>query len=287
MEEGDTMLAGPASGIQEAQVPAYVRAKGGVRLRFGVAGGVTQRLELHESGGYRARLPHTFASHAEAVLINTGGGMASGDQLKVDISLDEGSHAVVATQAAEKIYRSQGPDTRIETHLALANGARLDWLPQETILFSGARLRRSLEVEMATDATLLACETVYFGRLAMGEILEAGAFRDSWRIRRGGKLVFAENVRLEGLINLTLAEKAVADGARAIATVLLLQPEANRRLEEVRHVLAGFPTTCGVSALDNMLVVRFLSPDPAALRRCLVILIAHLTKRALPRVWTT
>lgn len=281
------MLAGPASGLQEAQVPAYVRAKGGVRLRFGVAGGVTQRLELHESGGYRARFPHTFATHAEAVLINTGGGMTSGDQLRVDVAIDENAHAVVATQAAEKIYRSQGPDTRIETHLALASGARLDWLPQETILFSGSRLTRSLDVEMAADATLLACESVYFGRMAMGEILEAGAFCDKWRVRRNGKLVFAENLRLEGLINLILAQKAVADDARASATVLLIHPGADRRLEELRGVLAGFQIACGISALDSMLVARFLSPDPAALRRCLVILIAHLTGRALPRVWTT
>ena len=281
------MLAGPASGLQEAQVPAYVRARGGVRLRLGVAGGVTQRLELHESGGYRARFPHTFAPHAEAVLINTGGGMASGDQLRVEVALDENAHAVVATQAAEKIYRSQGPDARIETHLALANGARLDWLPQETILFSGSRLNRSLDVEIAADATLLACESVYFGRVAMGEILEAGAFRDTWRVRRDGKLLFAENTRLEGLIDVVLAQKAVADGARASATMLLVHPGADRQLEEMRNILAGFQVTCGVSALDSMLVARFLSPDPAALRRCLVIMIAHLTGRALPRVWTT
>lgn len=281
------MLAGPATGLREALVPTYVRARGGVRLRFGMAGGVTQRLELHESGGYRARLPTTFDSRAEAVLINTGGGMAGGDRLDAEIALDATAHVVVATQAAEKIYRSQGPETVVRTRVRLAEGARLDWLPQETILFSGARLTRSLDVDMAADATLLACESVYFGRVAMGEVLEAGAFRDSWRIRRGGRLVFAENARLDGLINLTLAEKAVADGARALATVLLVQPDAATRLEEARAVVAGQDCACGVTALDGFLLARFLSVDAAVLRRGLVTLIAHLSGHALPRVWTT
>jgi urease accessory protein len=279
------MLAGPASGLQEAQVPAYVRAKGGVRLRFGVAGGVTQRLELHESGGYRARFPHTFATHAEAVLINTGGGMASGDQLKVDIALDDKAHAVVTTQAAEKIYRSQGPDTSVRTSITLGAGAHLDWVPQETILFSGARLVRTLDVEMATDATLLACESVYFGRVAMGELLEAGTFRDSWRIRRGGQPVFAENVRLEGLINLVLAEKAVADGARALATVLIVQHDAGKRLIEARAALEGASCACGVSALDGLLVIRFLGLDAAQLRADLARFLVLMRRQALPRSW--
>jgi urease accessory protein len=281
------MLAGPATAVQEAQVPAYVRAKGGVRLRFGVAGGMTQRLELRESGGYRARFPTTFDSRSEAVLINTGGGMAGGDQLNIDVALDADAQVVMTTQAAEKIYRSQGPETVVQTRISLGEGAHLDWLPQETILFSGARLTRSLEAEMAADATLLACESVYFGRVAMGELLDAGAFRDSWRIRRGGRLVFAENVRLEGLINLDLAQIAVANGARALATVLLVQHDAAKRLDEARAALEGANCACGVSALDGLLVARFLGADAARLRADLAGFLRNIRGAALPRSWQT
>lgn len=281
------MLAGPATGVREAQVPAYVRASGGVRLRFGLAGGVTQRLELHESGGYRARFPTSFESHAEAVLINTGGGMTGGDRLGVEVALDARTRAVVTTQAAEKIYRSQGPCTTVDSRLSLGNGAHLDWLPQETILFSGARLHRTLDVAMAADATLLACESLYFGRAAMGEILEAGAFRDTWRIRRAGRLVFADNLRLEGLVNLTLARKAVADGARALATVVLVHEDAERRLDEARAALAQAGSACGASALDGLLIVRFLGQDAARLRADLARFLNVMRGTPLPRSWQT
>ena len=194
------MLAVPVPASDEPILPDYVRAAGGVRLRFGWNGARTQRLEAAESGGYRARFPTSHDETSEAVLINTGGGMAGGDHARVRIAVDSGAHAVVTTQAAEKIYRSQGSDTRVETSLSVAGGARLDWLPQETILFSGARLARSLDVDLAADARLIACETLYFGRTAMGETMARGALRDRWRIRREGRLVFAEDLRLGGEI---------------------------------------------------------------------------------------
>jgi urease accessory protein len=279
------MLAGPALNRPEARVPDYVRAKGGVRLRFGVAGGVTQRLELAESGGYRARFPTCFDGRAEAVLINTGGGMAGGDHLTIDVALDAAARVTVTTQAAEKIYRSQAPDTRIETRVALGPGAHLDWLPQETILFSGARLARSFDVSMAADAKLIACESVYFGRTAMGEVLDAGSFRDSWRVRQGGRLIFADNVRLDGLINATLAAKAVADGARAAATVIVVDRAVTGQLEDARAALVESGCACGVSDLGGLLVARFLGPDAAVLRAALARFLMALSGAPLPRSW--
>ncbi len=273
-------------------LPAHIRADGGVRLRFGRAGAQNCRLELHESGGYRARFP-SKASEApcEAVLINTGGGMAGGDRMRTQITADDGAHAVVSTQAAEKIYRSQGADTCIETRLSVGAGALLDWLPQETILFSGGRLKRSLDVSLANDSQVMICECLYFGRVAMGELLASGSFQDRWRIRRHnleGKpvLVFAEDVRLGGLLNAELARKAVADGARAVATLLVLRPNAEKLLEPVRDLLDQSLCEAGASAFNGMLLVRLLGPDAAALRRSLVTVITHVTRRALPRVWT-
>ena len=281
------MLAGPITNPQEALVPAYVRADGGVRLRFGAISGQTHRLVAHESGGYRARFPATFNTSCEAVLINTGGGMAGGDRMQVEAELDSGADATITTQAAEKIYRSQGPMTNVGTRLVLGSGARLVWLPQETILFSGARLMRQLDVDMADDASLIACESLYFGRTAMEESLQAGLLRDRWRIRRGGRLAFADDVRLEGLINQQLAQKAVADGGHAVATIVCIQPDAERGLDRVRALLPEAPCPCGVTALPGMLVARAVAGDAADLRRFIVTIITYLTGRALPRVWTT
>src|SRR3712207_2637130 len=141
------MLMVPRSSIA-ARVPAFVRAEGGVRVVFGTGPRGAVPLTVAESGGYRVRFPRT----GEGVLINTGGGMTGGDRMNVDVALRAAASTVVTTQAAEKIYRSDGPDTEIAVALALDLGSCLAWLPQEQILFDGARLRRTLNVTMPSDA---------------------------------------------------------------------------------------------------------------------------------------
>jgi urease accessory protein len=282
------MFAPPVPAASDPLLPAYVRADGGVRLRFGRVGARTHRLELAESGGYRARFPTTFDASCEAVLINTGGGMAGGDAMRVAAVLEAGSDAVITSQAAEKIYRSQGADTRIETTLTLKAGASLAWLPQESILFSGARLARNLTIDLAADARLVACESVFFGRSAMGEAMLRGSLRDRWRIRREGKLVFADDLRLEGAVAASLARPAIAAGARASATLVAVGSEHLLGLDDVRGLLAdALPDVeGGAGIVCDLLVVRLLSPDAQALRRALVTLLGHLTGRALPRTWS-
>jgi urease accessory protein len=194
---------------------------------------------------------------------------------------------VLTTQAAEKVYRSDGPDAEVAVRLALAPGSRLDWLPQEQILFDGARLRRTLAVDMAGDALLTLVESVVFGRVARGETLEEGAFRDRWRVRRDGQLVFAEDVRLDGAIRDTLARRAIGAGARAFATVLHVAPDAEARREDARAALDGAACECGASAWNGMLVARFLSPDPQRLRADLVRFLERFRGASMPRSWQT
>ena len=158
----------------------------------------------------------------EAVIINTAGGIAGGDRFALDIAAGQGTRLVVTTAAAEKVYRTLGPDSVIDVKLDVAAGATLAWLPQETILFDRARLTRSIEVDLAPDARLFLAEAIVFGRSGMGEAVEQGALFDRWRVRRGGKLIYAEGVRLDGPIAQRLAETAVAKGGIAVATVLIV-----------------------------------------------------------------
>ena len=289
------MFTPPVPAASDPLLPAYVRAAGGVRLRFGRVGAQTHRLDVAESGGYRARFPTTFDATSEAVLINTGGGMAGGDAMRVAVVLEAGADAVVTSQAAEKIYRSQGSDTRVETTLSVGAGARLAWLPQESIMFSGAKLTRSLTIDLAADARLIASEAVFFGRSAMGETMLRGALRDRWRIRREGKLIFADDLRLEGAVSETLARQAVGAGARAGATIVvagqdLAGHDLPDRLEQVRACgdeASARTVELGAGIVSDLLVIRLLSPDAQALRRVLVTLLGHLTGRALPRTWST
>ncbi len=273
----------------QALVPEYVRAVGGVRVVLGASSERTVALERAESGGYRVRFPRprepTLAGICEAVLINTGGGMAGGDRVRTEVRVMQGASAVVTTQAAEKIYRSQGPLTEIDIALRLDSGSRLAWLPQEMILFSGSRWRRRLTADVVGDAALTLLESVVFGRVAMREAVEQGFCHDRWRIRRDRRLVFAEDVRLDGNPARQLLRKASGDGARALATILYIAPDAEMRIEEARGIMADARSECGASAWNGMLLVRFVARDPQLLRCDLVRFMEKFRGSPLPRSW--
>jgi urease accessory protein len=275
----------PSEIASEALLPAYIRAKGRIRCRFARGpDGRTRLAELGEGGGYRLKLPR--GERCEGVIVNTGGGMAGGDSLSVDLALDAGASAVVTTQSAEKIYRAQHDPATARLRLDLAAGACLSWLPQETILFDGARLDRRLEATIAADARLLIVEMVVLGRAAMGETMRAGSLIDQWRIRREGRLVFAEALRLDGAVEALLAAPCTGAGARAFATLMLVDPQAENLLEETREHLAGADCEAGASAWNGVLVVRLLGREAAAVRAAAATLLRHLDKSALPRVWS-
>jgi len=213
--------------------------------------------------------------------------MAGGDRLSVDVEARPGSHVLLSTSAAERVYGSTGPDTRVSIRLRLEAGARLAWLPREAILFSGARLVRSLDVEMHASATLTLAEMTVFGRLAMEEELHHGRFADRWRIRRDGRLLHAERTHVEGPISRFLDRPAIGNGARAAATAMLVSPQAEDRLDAVRSALDGAACECGASAWDGMLVGRFLARDPAVLRADLVRFLLAASRGDLPHPWSS
>ena len=271
--------------IAKAKLPPPLHVSGRVQARFALGHRGSRIADLFESGGFRVKFPHKTDETCEAILVNTGGGMTGGDALDVHISVDAGASALVASQSAEKIYRSSGSTAQICTNIELSEKSRFCWVPQETILFSGARVARELCVELPDSATFLAAESVVFGRSASGESLGDGYFSDRWRIRRGGRLVFAENTRLEGELSALLARTAIANGARATATMVLICPEAEERLEPARDALADVAATCALSAWNGMLVARLLSRDAQSLRAALGRLISHLRGAPMPRVW--
>ncbi len=263
---------------------SHIRAEGMLRAGFASQGGQTHLTHLHEAGGLRLRLP-SHSGGCEGVLINTGGGIAGGDSGKFDFTAGENASIVLTTQAAEKVYRTESEPARINVALTLDNGARLEWLPQETILFNQAALQRRLNVNMVASASLCVLESVIFGRLAMGEVSTHGHLRDSWRVRRGGELVFAEEMVLDGPIGAVLNRPVCGAGARAIATLLHVAPDAEGRLDDLRDALEDMPCEHGLSAWNGMLVARLATPSPERLRAAIVVLLARLRGRNVPRVW--
>jgi urease accessory protein len=276
-----------AAPAREAAPRGLQRARGHVRLGFRLVEGRSAISTLYQAGSIKPRLPKVPAGQSpEAVLINTAGGIAGGDHFRTEVIVGAGATATVTSQACERIYRSCDEASRVETTVRLEAGARLEWLPQETILFDGGRLSRRLTVEMADDAQLLAMEAVVFGRTARGEVVRDGSWRDTWRIHRGGRLVFADSMLVTGSIADALSRAGVLGGGCAAASLVQVAPGAGERLDAVRGALETGPAEGGASARNGLLVARLAAADGAALRASLTRVLGVLRDgRALPRVW--
>ncbi len=249
--------------------------------------GTTMLEALHQKGCLKARFPRTHRSDMEAVLINTSGGVTDGDQLDITLAVGEGAALTVTTPAAERIYRAL-PETlpaRITVAARIDDGGRLDYLPQETILFDNSALDRTLHIDMHESARFLGVETLLFGRTLHGESLTTLRLRDTIRVRRGNRLILHDGTRLQGAMHETLAAPAAAGQARAAATIVLVTRDAEAMLEPVRKTLEG--AQAGASAWDGMLLARLVAADGQALRRLVVGVLACLRENPLPRLWAS
>jgi urease accessory protein len=260
------------------------RAQGSVAFDVRLVEGVTRRHHLHESGSLRVRFPSPEADGLSAVFVNTAGGVAGGDRFDIDIAAGEGSRLTLTTAAAEKIYRAESAPAQLNISLKAAAGSHLGWLPQETILFDRARVSRRIDIDLAESASLLLCEIVVFGRAAMGERMLRGEFVDRWRIRRGGRLVFAETVRLDGDIGAKLANSAIAKGGVAIGTALIM-PGDEALVERIRTLSETFGGEVGISAWNGFAMARFCAQDAARLRADMMAVLGRASGSALPRLW--
>ena len=294
--------------VSRSDGPARQRAIGSLRIGFKMRGAETVLDTLYQQGCLKARLPAVEAgAWRGAVTLNSSGGVAGGDRLDTAITLAAGTQATISAQAAERFYRAlpgDGPAI-VRTQASVGPGARLEWLPQETILFDRCALDRRLDVAMAEDAWFLGVEMLVFGRLAMGETVRTGSLRDLIRIRRDGRLIWHDAIRMDGKIDAMLHRQAVANGASALATIVHVGPDAMARLDAVRATGGGdapvladedsrsmtearvdTTTEIGASAWDGMLITRVLATTSAALR-ARVALVLHVLRdgRPLPRVW--
>lgn len=259
------------------------RAHGQASVSFHARDGRT-RPSVVPGGLRKTSLPRPLGNEApQAILINTAGGLTGGDRFGTEVDLAENAQACVTTQACERVYRSTGADAVVTNRLRLSAGARLAWLPQETILFEGGRLSRKLDADLAGDAELVAVEAVLFGRQAMGETLHSGHLHDRWRIRRDGRLIFADDLRVEGDIAARLSPQPAMAGCRAMATVLFSGPAPERFLDQARSIIGPGG---GASAWNGKFLARLVEETGLALRRRLEPLLTLLLGgRPLPKVW--
>ena len=261
------------------------RAVGNARIAVKRSGVRSALSSLYQSGASKILLPHSTSPDMTAVILNTAGGVTGGDRIDLTATAEPDSCLTLTTQTAERIYRAQpGEVGAISTQLNAQAGARINWLPQETILFDHCALRRRLAVDLAETATFLMVEPVVFGRKAMGEDVNSGTFLDKVDIRRNGTLCFADATRLTGNIGRHLDQQAIGDRARAMASVLYAAENADTLVDRLRDIM---PTSGGVSLIrPGILFCRILAEDSYVLRQSLIPVIQTLTGAPLPKTWT-
>lgn len=271
----------------DAATPCLPRARGRARVSFrGDPDGHTRLCEFFQQGCLKIRAPHAMpGAGAELVLINTAGGLTGGDRVAADIVVCKRADVTVTTPGSERIYRSLEGDAVVEQHLSVHAGARLDWLPQETILFNRGRLRRRLRVDLHGDAATTIAESVLLGRTAMGERVANGFFSDIWSVRRDGAMVFADATRIDDPFAGVTGHPATLAGSVAFATVVHAGGDLVRKRDGIRRV-ADVDATAGVSLVGDLLVARIVAASGMALRRALISALLVLRDgRAMPRLW--
>lgn len=256
----------------EAQaITKLPRAEGQVDVGFKRRGSATVIADLYQQGCAKARFPgQPSGSPFQAVLINTSGGLTDDDHFQINIDWGHDCSAIVTSQAAERIYKSRGGNAKVEATLTVAPDATAVWLPQETLLFDQGRCARRMTVDLASNSHFLAMDALVLGRSAMQERVSKGYWLDRWRIRRDGKLIFADGFllddRRDGDIQRTLAKKTIANACQAIATGLVVSDCAVLFEAAVRSVLSSCDVFGGVSRVGSVLFWRFMSPDASVLR---------------------
>ena len=263
----------------------FQRARGSLKISTVCCPRGSSRLQnLHQEGSSRAIFPRTINGTIEAVILNTAGGVTGGDTFSTSFTVEAFAKKSITTQAAERIYCSHDLSTSsIYNQLHAKPNSQLYWLPQETILFEGSRLCRRLKVEVGRGTKFLMLEPLVFGREASGENLHSCSIDDSVSIKFDGKIIYYDRVKLNGNLTQTLKRAAIANGARAMASIVLVDPKAKVMLEGVRALLAP---NAGVSLLkDNILVIRLVCLDSFSMRTALLPILEHLTQNTVPKNW--
>jgi urease accessory protein len=267
---------------------AAVRSRGVLALTAHLQDGVTRRRLVREDGALRMRFPHESRERLGAVVVNVAGGMAGGDVYDCAFAAEAGANLVVTSAAAEKVYRALGAPTMSDVRLRADAGATLSYVPQEAILFDRARIVRRYDIDLHEDARVIALDAVILGRAAMGERVTSLTWRDSWRLRRGGGLIWADAARIEGDAAKLLAHSAAGDGASAFGTLLYASRDAAQQIEPVRNILRGVKECeAAATCFDGLLVTRFIAREGHALRAALADTITCLPGGGLPRSWST
>lgn len=239
-------------------------------------------------------------SICHAVIVHPPGGIVAGDSLVVDVHVDSGAHALATTPGAQKWYRSTGASASGITRLHVADGASLEWMPQETMVFNGTRAKQTLEVTLAPKACFFGWEMLCLGRTTRGERFATGEFRQGIRLVRadGGAPLWRESMCLNGDDALMRSQLGFRD-LPVVATVWIALPDDQggtttaNALAAVRSALADTPLAAASSPELGLVIVKAMGEAPEAVRNLLISVWKSIRLQVfsrppiLPRIWST
>ncbi|MFZ6742597.1 urease accessory protein UreD [Undibacterium sp. JH2W] len=272
-----------------------------LQLGFSKDGDVTRLTERKHNGPLRVQKPLYPEGEAvcHAIIIHPPGGVVGGDQLKIDVKLAADTHALVTTPGAAKWYRSNGYISAQHINLKLDAGARLEWLPQETIFFDDACVDLHQTIHLAADARLIAADIFCFGRTASGETYNSGRIKQHCSIYREGKMIWHEQGSLQGgssAMKSPLGLNGKSVSAMVLASGAMLSGE---QLQALREQTSAFLSVreadamCGVTQMKSVIVARYLGNSSEVARLWLQLVWQHLRPvvigcdAKIPRIWNT
>lgn len=262
-----------------------------LELAYARFGDRTRPVQRRHLGPLRVQ-KHLYAEGPEVcqhIIVHPPGGIAGGDRLNISARVEADAWAQITSPGATKWYRAAGPAYQ-QLDLKVAAGATLEWLPQETIVYSAAQAELTTSIELEGDARLFYWDVVALGRPASGERFDLGHFQAHLDIRRDGRLLWHERQRITG--NDGLLDSPIGlDGNPVFATLLVtgeIDAELLERCRSLGHAVRG-----DLTQLPGLLVARCLASE-ALLARAWLIDLWRLLRPALlgreaqpPRIWNT
>ncbi|MBK7415737.1 MAG: urease accessory protein UreD [Dechloromonas sp.] len=228
----------------------------------------------------------------QAIVLHPPSGIAGGDHLAISAEVGAGAHAQLTTPGAGKWYRSGGAEASQCLTVTVGEGATLEWLPQETIVFDGARARMETRVSLAADSRYIGWDILCLGRVAAGERFEHGKFDLFYRVDRNNQPIWIERGSFSGN-DAMLHSPAGWAGATVCGTLLAAFPQTPELLAACRQIAPADGDNHGLSALPGLLVARYLGDNSEAARLWFAALWAVIRpvccgrSAITPRIWNT
>lgn len=269
------------------------RAQGGGRIEVSGSANETRIVDIFQRSPIRVVIPNMEdGALKEAVLVNTAGGIAGGDRLEFIVTALASASIAVSSQAAEKVYRALYEPATIYTKLRAYDTAKLAWLPQETIIFNCARIRRKTEIDVSSGAEVLALEWLVMGRAAHGEVITGGHISEDWRVKKDGRLIWADGFRITDGAFAHLQTKALLSDCKAFGTLIYFGPDLETRLKSFRNIASSLECHCAATSVAGLLVVRFAAKTSSEIRRGLRSFLQQFSREVgpgpfrVPKLWS-